>query len=343
MSLLERGVIEAGKPNSRVLLIKMSSLGDVVHALAGVTDAARARPGIEFDWVVEEAYQEIPKWHPNVMRVIVSPLRRWRKSPVRAIRSGEWGAFREALRAKKYDLVLDAQGLLKSAFVGLQAGGLLVGRNAGSAREPAAALLYKKRCKVNLDLTEVEQLRELFALAFGYERPKTPADFGIEKEQFLQTQTSQSEGTYIVFLHGAAWESKLWPEERWKELGRFVMSKGLRVVLPWGSEEEQKRAERIAREVKGGVLDQLGISELAKVLAGARCVVGLDTGLTHIAIALGVRTITLYGPSVPVYDKVANGELVNLTSEASFKVDTARPTTVEVREVVRAMEPWIAT
>ncbi len=316
----------------------MSSLGDVVHALAGVTDAVRAKPGIIFDWVVEEAYQEIPKWHPGVRRVIVSPLRRWRKSPVRTIRTGEWKAFRESIRAEQYDLVLDAQGLLKSAFVGLQSGGLLVGRSAGSAREPATALLYKRRCKVNLDLTEVEQLRELFALALGYERPQSATDFGIEKSQFIQ---KPPETPYTVFLHGAAWESKLWPETHWEALGRFVRRKGLRVLLPWGSDSERQRAERIAEKVDGELLGCLGLGELARILAGASFVVGLDTGLTHIAIALGGRTVTLYGPSVPVYDRVAKGELVNLASTVSTKVDTTRPTTVAVNDVLRAIGPWM--
>ena len=114
----------------RVLLIKMSSLGDVVHALAAVNDAATARPGIVFDWAVEESYSAIPKWHPAVDRAIVTPLRRWRKSPVETLRSGEWKRFREELRRENYDVVLDAQGLLKSAFVGLQARGTLTGRNA---------------------------------------------------------------------------------------------------------------------------------------------------------------------------------------------------------------------
>src|SRR5688572_4228135 len=123
----------------RVLLIKMSSLGDVVHAFVSVTDAARARPGIVFDWVVEDAYQDIPKWHPAVRRTIVAPLRRWRKSLVRTVWSGEWKMFRDALREEEYDLILDAQGLLKSAVVGKQAKGPLAGRAASAAREPAAA------------------------------------------------------------------------------------------------------------------------------------------------------------------------------------------------------------
>lgn len=332
--LLERAPI---KDPSRVLLIKMSSLGDVVHALAGVTDAARARPGIIFDWVVEEAYQDIPKWHPNVRQVIVSPLRRWRKSPVRTIRSGEWGAFRENLRREKYDLILDAQGLLKSAFVGLQAGGHTVGRSAGSAREPAAALLYKERCKVDLARTEVEQLRQLFSLALRYACPRSPADFGIRREKF----THHGKDRYAVFLHGAAWKTKLWPEEKWIEAGNFIRRNGIQVLLPWGNKDEKLIAERIAVKINGKVLDELNIAGLAPVLAGAEFVIGLDTGLTHIAIALGVRTVTLYGPSVPVYARLAQGELINLKSTDSQVVDTSRPNLVSVEAVTSALESWL--
>ena len=322
----------------RVLLIKMSSLGDVVHALVGVTDAARAKPGIVFDWVVEEAYQDIPKWHPTVRRVILAPLRRWRKSPVQTVWSGELKVFHEELRQESYDLVLDAQGLLKSAVVGQRAKGILAGRSAKSAREPAAALLYKKRIDVDLKRTEVEQLRQLFARAIGYDEPDKPADFGIDRAQF---EVSGGGSRYAVLLHGAAWESKLWPEEKWIELGRFVRGKGLRVTLPWGNAEERSRAERIATAINGEVAEQMRIPELARLLANAEFVVGLDTGLTHIAIALGTRTVTLYGPSVPVYDRVALGALVNLCSNESKAVDTSRPNTVAVNQVIGALQGWL--
>ena len=320
----------------RVLLIKMSSLGDVVHALVGVTDAARTKPGIVFDWVVEEAYREIPKWHPAVRRTILAPLRRWRKAPVQTVWSGELKGFRDDLRRESYDLVLDAQGLLKSAVVGQQARGPLVGRSAKSAREPAATLLYRKRVEVDLRRTEVEQLRELFAKAIGYKEPQTPADFGVDRAKFGKSGGEP----YAVFLHGAAWESKLWPEERWVELASFVRKNGIRVLLPWGTEHERERARRIAEKVGGEVLDRLGIPDLAGVLANARFVVGLDTGLTHIAVALGTRTVTLYGPSVPVYETVASGELLNLCSTNSKVVDTARPNTVQAEAVVKAIKAW---
>jgi heptosyltransferase I len=321
----------------RVLLIKMSSLGDVVHALVGVTDAARAHPGITFDWVVEEAYQDIPKWHPSVARTIVAPLRRWRKSPLQTISSGELKAFRADLRKESYDLVLDAQGLLKSAVVGQQANGPLAGRSAASAREPAAALFYRKRIEIDLNRTEVEQLRQLFARALGYPEPQTPADFGIDRSTFTKTPGEP----YVVFLHGAAWPAKLWPEERWIELADFVRKKNLRVLLPWGNIDERERAVRIATKVHGEVVEQMAVPELASLLADARFVVGLDTGLTHIAIALQTRTVTLYGPSVPVYDRVAGAELVNLRSTDSKAVDTSRPNTVPVDKVIHALQEWI--
>ena len=101
----------------RVLVVKMSSLGDVIHTLPALTDAAAAIPGITFDWVVEEGFAEIPAWHPAVDTVIPIALRRWRKHPWRDFRGPQWRACRQALRRQHYDAVIDAQGLLKSVFV----------------------------------------------------------------------------------------------------------------------------------------------------------------------------------------------------------------------------------
>jgi heptosyltransferase-1 len=292
---------------------------------------------IVFDWVVEEAYQEIPKWHSAVRRVIVAPLRRWRKSPVKTIRSGEWAAFRADLRREKFDLVLDAQGLLKSAFVGRQAPAPLVGRSIRTAREPAAALFYTRRIPIDLQRTEVEQVRELFAKALDYPPPNVPADFGIDRTQF----TSSASEPYAMLLHGAAWESKLWPEDRWIAVGKKIKAAGLNVLLPWGSEGERLRAEKIAAASGGTVLPKLGVADLARTIANAEFVIGLDTGLTHIAVAFGVPTIAIYGPSVPVYESVARGELINLCSTDSKIVDTSRPTTVAADAVLAAIQPWL--
>jgi heptosyltransferase-1 len=321
----------------RVLLIKMSSLGDVVHALAPITDASRAHPQIKFDWVVEEAYQDIPQWHPAVNRVILASLRRWRKSPLRAFSSGEWRNFKNELRREQYDLVLDAQGLLKSAIVARKTGAPIVGRSRASIREPLASLFYQRKIHIDLRLTEVEQLRQLFAHALGYLQPTTPADFGLDRAQFQTTTPSP----YAMFLHGAAWPSKLWPDDRWIAIGKHIRFAGLNILLPWGSEAERHRAQNLASAIGGTVLPKQSIPDLAKTLANASFVIGLDTGLTHIAVALRVPTVTLYGPSIPVYSTVAGGTLLNLTSTNSQTVDTSRPNTIPTETVLHAITPWL--
>ncbi len=324
-----------GRELMRVLLVKMSSLGDVVHTLAPVTDAKRQDPALEFDWVVEEAYESIPRWHPAVRRVIPVALRRWRRSPWSMIRDNEWFRFRADLRKEEYDLILDAQGLMKSGWIGTQARGPLVGRSRNSAREPLAAAFYSRRCEVDLNLTEVEQIRQLFALALGYTRPNTPAEFGIDRSRIGHPKFG---GDAAVLVHGAAWRNKLWPVENWKALAKHLAGRQLKVILPWGNDEEKCRAEQIAAHCGGEVLQKLGISELAAVLAHARLVVGLDTGLTHISIALASPTITLYGPSVPVYDQVAGAKIIHLSSTDSRAVDTNRPNTVPLPAVLEAVE-----
>lgn len=322
----------------RLLLVKTSSMGDVVHALAPLTDAARAVPGLACDWLVEEAYGEIPTWHPSVRRVIPCALRRWRRNPRQAWTSGEWQRFRADLRRDEYDLVLDAQGLVKSAWLAAKARGPVTGRTFRCSREGLATLFYDYRIPVDLGRTEVEQLREFFARALGYERPAGPAEFGIDRGRF----TPPAGAAYAVFLHGAAWPSKLWPEERWVALGRLVRERGLRVLLPWGSADEQARSQRLAAAFGGEVLPKARIGELAHVLAGARFVVGNDTGLTHVAVALGVRAVTLYGPSAPLFDQIAPVQPVDLRSVESDQYDLGRPNTVAFERVRDAIAPWLA-
>jgi heptosyltransferase-1 len=318
-------------------------LGDVIHALAALTDAAAAAPDFRCDWLIEEAYRDIAGWHPAVGRVIPCALRRWRRAPLQAWSSGEWGRFRAELRRDAYDLVLDAQNLLKSAFLAVQARGPRAGRSFGTAREPLAALAYQYRIPVDVTLSEVEQLRRLFALTFGYAHPATPADFGIDRARFVEGSVGAAHGrdAYVVFLHAAAWTSKLWPEDRWGALGRDARAKNLRVLLPWGNDAERAAAERIAQACGGEVLPRLGFDALARTLAGARCVVGLDTGLAHLAVVLGARTLTLYGPTIPVFDRVARSERIDLRSTDSPVVDTKRPNTVPLEKAREALANWL--
>lgn len=324
----------------RLLLVKTSSLGDVIHALAPLTDACRAVPGLACDWVVEEPYAEIPAWHPAVKTVIPCALRRWRRAPLQAVRSGEWGRFRAAVRAAAYDRVLDAQGLVKSAVLAAQARGPVTGRGFGSSREPLAALFYSQRIDVDRGQDQVERMRELFARALGYPQPRGLPEFGLSARRFAAP--GSAEAPYVVFQHAASWPSKLWPEAHWQALGRELRERGLAVKLPWGTPAEQAAAQRIGAAFGGEVLPQLGLTALARVLAGARFVVGLDTGVTHLAAALGIRSVSLHGPSVPVIRGVASGALVNLCSSDSKVIDRQRPNTVALETVRAVIKPWLA-
>lgn len=281
-----------------MLIVKTSSLGDVVHTLPALTDAMRALPGIRFDWVVEEAFAEIPSWHPAVDRVIPVAIRRWRKQLWQTVRSGEWTRFKTALRATRYDLVIDAQGLLKSAWLTRQVAAPSAGYDRHSIREPLASLAYDRRFAVAREQHAVERIRQLFALAFGYDKPATTGDYGLTRAQFAAATIPQRR---VMFLHGTTWPTKLWPEPYWQTLCKQVVDAGYAVTLPWGNAEEKARAERIAAVAAGAVvLPRLKLRELAVELANSTAVVAVDTGLGHLAAALNIPALSLYGPTRPV-------------------------------------------
>ncbi len=286
---------------SKVLIVKTSSLGDVLHTLPAVTDAMLALPGIRFDWVVEEAFAEIPAWHSAVGRVIPVALRRWRKRPLQAVRSGEWSRFRNALRADQYDSIIDAQGLLKSAILTRMAHGTRCGLDRHSARESLAALAYQKHYAIPKGQQASERLRQLFAAVLDYELPTTAPDYGIRRASPSTGRLSDK----VVFVHGTTWSSKLWPDEYWMQLAQLVNGAGLGVQLPWGNARELERAQQIAKVAQNTeILPKMSIGQIAQVLASARGVVGIDTGLTYLAIALGVPTAALYGATRPEFTEV---------------------------------------
>lgn len=281
----------------KILIVKTSSLGDVVHTLPALSDAVRALPGIRFDWVVEEALVEIPAWHPAVERVIPVALRRWRKRPMTAVMSGEWRKFQRQLRAESYDKIIDAQGLIKSALLTRMARGTRYGLDRHSAREPLAALGYGHRFSIGKNKHAIARVRELFAAVLGYPCPVTPPDYGLSRGRFSPIPADER---YVVFLHGTAWASKQWPVEYWVQLARLAAEAGYKVYLPWGSEQEQQRAQRIAVQCPDvTVLPKMNLAGLAAVLAHARGVVGVDTGLAHLAAALSAPAVTIYGATRP--------------------------------------------
>ncbi|MEM1155295.1 MAG: lipopolysaccharide heptosyltransferase I [Pseudomonadota bacterium] len=276
----------------KVLLVKMSSMGDILHALPAVTDAYENVPDIRFDWVVEEDFAEIPAWHVAVDQVIPVALRRWRRQPLRNLVGSEWRAFRTRLRTTPYHAVIDAQGLIKSALICCLVKAPRFGMDRQSAREQMAALAYDHAFPVAKDLHAVERLRALFALSLSYSVPISRGNYAIKP----LTQAASAPG--LVFCHGSARKEKLWPEENWIELARLTAVSGLGVYLPWGTDEEHARAQRIAAQTSNAmVLARQSLSELAALFSGAIGVVAVDTGLGHLAAALNVPTVSLYGPT----------------------------------------------
>ncbi len=226
----------------RVLLIKTSSMGDLIHTLPALTDAGRAIPGIRFDWMVEDGFNEIPAWHPLVDRVIPVALRRWRKGWLSTETRSGFNELRSKLRGHTYDLVLDAQGLVKSSLLAMFANGPRAGLDFRSARETLAALAYQKRYTVNFYQHAIVRMRSLFSLALHYDLPSSPPSFGLDRKQF----NTSADQDYVVFLHGTTWPSIQWPEEYWQTLARMAAEQGLRIKIGGGNDEEVARAERIA-------------------------------------------------------------------------------------------------
>ncbi|ATA26151.1 lipopolysaccharide heptosyltransferase 1 [Brenneria goodwinii] len=319
----------------RVLVIKTSSMGDVLHTLPALTDAMHALSGVQFDWVVEEGFAQIPSWHPAVSRVIPVALRRWRKSWFSAQTRQERARFKQLLREKHYDAVIDAQGLIKSAaLVTRLARGKKHGLDCKSAREPLASWFYNYRHRVSRQQHAVERVRELFAASLQYGKPAERGDYAIA-QRFL-SQLPADANQYLVFLHATTRDEKHWPEAHWRELIAQLQSSGLRIKLPWGAEHEHQRALRLAEGFPHvEVLPRLTLQQVAEVLAGAKAVVSVDTGLSHLTAALDRPNITLYGPTDP---GLIGGYGKNQIAELS---ETHQMSTITAEEVRRKLEKMI--
>ena len=278
----------------RVLLIKLTSLGDLIHALPALSDAQSARPGLEFDWVIDENFQEIARWHPAVKGVITTNHREWRGALANAETHGSISKTIEEIRANEYDLVIDGQGNFKTALLSLFSKGPRAGFDNHSVREWIAHLAYQRRFAAPKNAHAIERLRRLFASALDYPIPASPPDFRIRRDRFVKPNFDLP-GEYLVFVHNASWKTKLWPERHWIDLIEKSVQAGFRVLLPWGTSEEESRAKRLAIGPGVQVMPRLSLSEIGYVIERAKACVCMDTGLSHLAAALDVPSITLYG------------------------------------------------
>jgi len=279
-----------------ILFIKTSSLGDAIHHMPAAVDARRHFPDARIAWVVEEAFAPLVRLHPAVNDVIPVAARRWWGLNLLAFSTWrEAFAFKRLVRARLSSVVIDTQGLVKSALMACAAKGTRHGYDRESIREPAASFFYNVRHGVSRDLHAIERNRRLTALALGYSFGGN-LDYGLDRASLR----APSAKPYAVFVHASADLKKLWPEERWIETGRALHSRGLEIVLPWGNQNERAAAERIAAAVPGArVSDFAPLDAMARLLAGASFVLGVDTGLLHLAAALGVPLVAIFVASDP--------------------------------------------
>jgi heptosyltransferase-1 len=310
-----------------ILFIKTSSLGDVIHHMPAVTEARAHRPDDRLAWLVEEAFVPLARLHPAVDDVIPVAWRRWRKSLFSPATWREITAGLRLIGASRYDKVIDVQGLLRTAIMSRFARGKRHGYDRHSIKEPLASACYNVRHRVSRALHAVERNRILTGQALGYE-PQGAPDFGLDRARLMEAGKS-----YAVFLHATAQTQKQWPEENWIALGEALSGDGLEIVLPWGTEEERVRSERIAAALPGArVPARQPLDDVARLIAGAQFVVGVDTGLLHLAAALGVPLVAIFAGSEPSLTKpVGSGKLTVLGGHGT------PPSLEAVREAVAAL------
>ena len=283
-----------------VLIVKLTSMGDLVQALPALSDAKKAYPGISFDWAVDESFAEIPLWHPAVRRTLPTAHRRWRATLGQVWKNGELGNFIKDLRSTHYDVVIDAQTNWKSALVTRLARGIKHGPDSRSVSEWVAHLAYNKRYSISRDQLAIDRWRQLLAKALNYPLPTSPPDFSLASKQWPQAPFELPTAPFLVFVQNASWPNKRWADEHWCQLIERAGEQGYTVLLPWGSAGEKAQAEHIADAYPHcKVLPRLGLGELAGVLVSSAGAVCVDTGLAHVAAALDVPTVTLYGATDP--------------------------------------------
>jgi heptosyltransferase-1 len=307
-----------------ILFIKTSSLGDVIHHMPALTEARARRPDTRFAWLVEEAFAPLVRLHPAIDTVVTVAWRRWRKSMWLPATLGEIGASLKAIRGERHDEIVDSQGLLRSALIARVARGRRHGYDRASIREPLASLFYDVRHTVSRDLHAVDRNRILTGHSLGY-TPQGAPDFGLDRARFRAPGPR-----YAVLLHATARPEKEWPEADWIALGNALAAEGYDLVLPWGSNVERERAERMAAVLpRARVPQRQPLDQVAGLMAGAELVIGVDTGLMHLAAALGVPLIAIFAGSKPeLTAPVGSGPMTVLGA------DSAPPTLDEVREAV---------
>jgi heptosyltransferase-1 len=280
----------------KILLVRVSSLGDVLHNLPMVADILRHHPGAIIDWVVEEGYVSLVRLQPNVRKIFPWALRRWRKSLGKKETRAEIASFFRTLREEEYDYVFDTQGLLKTGIIMGAARGRhkvgLANGSEGSGYEGISRIFHTKSIPLDPRTHAVARGRMVAAAALGYTLDAAP-DFGLPAPRADERSDWMPVNDYAVFFHGTARDAKKWAPENWIAVGKALAP--MPVLLAWGSPAEKSEAEALAAQLPNArVLPKLSMMEAVKLAQHASLAIGVDTGLTHIAAAFYRPTIELY-------------------------------------------------
>lgn len=314
--------------NMRILIIKLSSIGDLIHTFPAIVDANTKIKNIIIDWVVDEDFIGVVELQQQfchnrskdlINKIIALPLRKLKSNFWREIFKFPIKKLIKNLRTEKYDLIIDAQGLLKSAIVARLASSLMIsGFDFYSAKEPIASFLYDDKLKISKEWHAIRRLRELFANSLNYKYDPELIDYGFNRQNFINSFNTVpiNDTKYIVLLHGTTWETKHWPEGSWIELANLLSKQQFKIVIMTYGKKQQEFADRLLisnPEIK--ILSNLNFNQIAVVIANSIGVVAVDTGFAHLAASLNVPIIAIYGATSSIKSGVLGTNSINLQSK----------------------------
>lgn len=283
----------------KILIIKISSMGDIIHTLPAVTDAFHIMSDISFDWIVEKSFSEIPKWHPAIHRVIPINLRGWKKNWYKAISWREFYQYISWIKKQDYDLVIDAQGLLKTSLfiTAVTVSYWKHGMDFISAREPASAYFLHQRHYINKYQHAICRIRQLFAYSLQYSVPHSKGEYNIS---YLFPRQVNHVAPYLIFFYCTTQLEKYWVDLNWDVLIRYAIDVGYNIKLPCWKHQDMLRVQWLLKKYdRVFMLWDLTLQQIAIQISQATAVISVDTGLSHLTAALGCPNLTLYGPTNP--------------------------------------------
>ena len=272
-------------------------MGDLMHALPAITEAKHQINNITFDWVVDKSFSSVPKWHPSVENTIETNHREWKLNLFSSQSRNEMKKVLNRIDESEYDLIIDMQNNLKSAFLSFMCNSSVTGLDAKSAREYPAHLAYKKKIMVPKAMHAIQRQKQLLASALGYKTDIENTDYGISKANFKKPLDMPS-NKYAICVQNASWITKQWPIESWKELLRILEKRDINLLFPSGNQEEFDRANEICSvSEKALALEVLPLNEIAFLIDHSEFTLCSDTGLAHLSAVVGTPSLTLYGPT----------------------------------------------